>query len=152
MGFRILGPLEVLEGEGAARLGGPRPRTVLAHLLLRPGQLVPADRLIDEVWGEEAPEAARNVLQTYISHLRKALGLNRLEGRSGGYVLHAKPQEIDAFRFEDLVKRARQLALTDPSAAVAVYEDALALWRGGAFDGLGDHPSLQPPHPRLAEV
>ena len=152
MEFRILGPLEVLEGEEAVRLGGPRPRTLLAHLLLRPGQLVPADRLIDDVWGEEPPEAARNVLQTYASHLRKALGPNRLEGRSGGYVLHAEPQEIDAYRFEDLVKRARQLALTDPSGAAAVYEDALAMWRGAAFDGIGDHPSLQPEVARLGEL
>src|SRR6187397_1174469 len=66
--FRVLGPLEVDVGNGPVSLGGPKQRVVLAHLVLRANQLVPAETLIDQVWGEEPPEKARNVIQTYVSH------------------------------------------------------------------------------------
>src|SRR5262249_13716987 len=72
--FRVLGPLEVDSGSGPVPLGGPKQRAVLAHLVFRANQLVPAETLIDELWGELPPEKARNVIQTYVSHLRKALG------------------------------------------------------------------------------
>src|SRR5215207_7170919 len=66
--FRVLGSIEVFEeGNGSITLGGPKQRAVLAHLLLRANHLVPADVLIDEVWGEEPPETARNALQSYAS-------------------------------------------------------------------------------------
>lgn len=103
MDFRVLGALEVRDGDGPVELGGAKQRAVLAHLLVRANAVVPADRLIDEVWGDEPPAAARNVLQTYISRLRKELGADRLEHGSGGYVLRAKPGEIDARRFEALI-------------------------------------------------
>ena len=63
---------------------------------------MPAERLIDAVWETEPPAAARNVLQTYVSRLRKLVGTDRLEQRAGGYVLHAELQELDASRFEVL--------------------------------------------------
>ena len=78
--------------------------------------------------GEEPPEAARNVLQTYASHLRKALGPGRLEGTAGGYVLRVDPEEVDALRFESLVERAGGAG--DPVTARRRYGEALALWRG----------------------
>ena len=119
MDFRLLGPLEVGTQDGSLSLGGAKQRTVLVHLLLRANALVSAERLIDEVWGDMPPAAARNVLQTYVSRLRKALGAGRLERESGGYVLHAEPSEIDAHRFEALVRDARQNATSDPGAARA---------------------------------
>jgi DNA-binding SARP family transcriptional activator len=150
--FGLLGPLEVRNGDGrTVPLGGPKQRTVLAHLLLRAGQFVPAERLIDELWGEEPPVAARNVIQAYVSHLRKALGPERLEGRSGGYVLHVEQSEIDVFRFEGLVRDARKMAATDPVAAVELYGDALALWRAPPLDDLADQPSLRAAITRLQE-
>ena len=86
MEFRVLGSIEVVEnGSGPIALGGPKQRAVLAHLLLRANHLVPTDVLIDEVWGEEPPETVRNALQSYASHLRKALGAERLEGSRAGY-------------------------------------------------------------------
>ena len=141
-----------MDGGNPIPLGGPKQRTVLVHLLLRPEQLVPADRLIDELWGEEPPDAARNVLQTYVSHLRNALGRDRLEGRSRGYVLRVDRSEIDAFRFEALVEKARKLTATDAAAAVRLYGDALALWRAPALDDLADQPSLRTEITRLGEL
>lgn len=152
MEFRLLGPFEVSDGNGPIPLGGPKQRTVLVHLLNRPNRLVPADRLIDEVWGDDPPEAARNSLQSYVSHLRRALGPERLEGRSRGYVLHVDPSEVDAVRFEAIVGKARTLAATDPAAAAQGYTDALAIWRGPALDDLADQPSLRPEIARLEEL
>ena len=109
--FRVLGSIEVFEeGNGPIALGGPKQRAVLAHLLLRANHLVPTDVLIDEVWGEEPPETARNALQSYASHLRKALGAERLEGSRAGYRLRAEPSELDAMRFQSLLRDARRLA------------------------------------------
>ena len=109
------GPLGVGGNTGPVALGGSKQRAVLAYLVLRANTLVPAERLIDDVWGDEPPAAARNVLQTYVSRLRKALGAERLERRPGGYVLHAEPSEIDARRFEALVEDARRTAASDPA-------------------------------------
>lgn len=148
----ILGRLEVNEGNGPIPLGGPKQRAVLAHLLLRANHLVPTEVLIDEVWGEEAPEAARNSLQSYASHLRKALGPERLEGSRAGYVLHADPSEVDAFHFQSLLRDARRLLPIEPKAAVGAFDEALALWRGPAFADLTDERSLLAEAARLDEL
>jgi WD40 repeat protein/DNA-binding SARP family transcriptional activator len=150
--YRVLGALEVQGDDGPVALGGTKQRAVLAHLVLRAGTLVPADRLIDELWGDDPPPAARNVLQTYVSRLRKAFGRGRLESRSGGYVLHAEPQEIDARRFESLIAGARLTAATDPAAAAASYREAETLWRGPALDDLAGQDSLRAEIGHLEEL
>ena len=152
MEFRILGPLEVLGDDGPLKLGGPKQHAVLAHLILRPNRVVPAGLLIDQLWGDEPPETARNTLQTYVYRLRKVLGDARIEAGSGGYLLHAEPDEIDAGRFEALLKHAKVLIGTDPTAAAAELEEGLALWRGEALADLGDEPSLRGEIARLDEL
>ena len=142
MQFRVLGPLEVDAGSGPIPLGGPKQRAVLAHLLLHPNQLVPSGALIDELWGDEPPETARNTLQTYMSHLRKALGEGRLVWRSPGYVLSVDPSELDSSRFDDLVREAKKALAVDPSVGVSLLDDALALWRGPAFADVAEEASL----------
>ncbi len=91
MEFRILGPLEVWTEGGEVPLGGPRPRTLLAVLLLHPNEVVPADRLIDEVWGEDPPARPAAALLVNISRLRKALPLDVVVTRSPGYVIRVEP-------------------------------------------------------------
>jgi len=150
--FRILGRLEVAVGNEVISLGGPRQRTVLAHLLLRRNFPVSQERLIDEVWGEDPPPAARSSLQSYVSHLRSALGPERLGGGSRGYLLKLAPDELDASRFEALVREAGHRAVTDSAAALAGYEEALGLWRGPALDDLAGQSSLQPEIARLEEL
>ncbi len=152
MEFRILGPLEVVTDDGALPLGGPKQRAVLAHLILRANRSVQADLLIGELWGDDPPETARNTLQTYVYRLRKLLGDQRVGGRDGSYVLNAEPAEIDASRFEALVKQAKGLAPSDPAAAAARFSDALTLWRGSPLADLGDEPSLQGEIARLEET
>ena len=73
MEFRILGPLEVVDGERPLRLAGRKQRAVLALLLLHANEIVSSDRLLDEVWGEEPPGTGANALQARVSQLRKAL-------------------------------------------------------------------------------
>ena len=151
--FRVLGSIEVFEeGNGSIALGGPKQRAVLAHLLLRANHLVPTEVLIDEVWGEEPPETARNALQSYASHLRKALGAERLEGSRAGYRLRAEPSELDAVRFQSLLRDARRLLPIDARAAVGAFDHALALWRGPAFADLAAEPSLRAEAARLDEM
>ncbi|HEY6567569.1 MAG TPA: BTAD domain-containing putative transcriptional regulator, partial [Actinomycetota bacterium] len=151
MQFRVLGPLEVDAGDGPIPLGGPKQRAVLANLLVRANQVVPADTLIDGVWGEEPPEQARNTLQTYVSNLRRTLGEDRLQGRDPGYVLLLDPFELDSERFDSLVRDAKRALSIDPGVAITTLDDALALWRGPALADLADRPSLLAEAARLDE-
>ena len=151
MRVRVLGPLEVVRDDSPVALGGPKQRTVLAQLIVRVNELVPADVLIDQVWGEEPPEAARATLHGYISHLRKALGGNRIEGRAPGYVLHATEDELDSARFERLLREAR-LTNGSPGRAGSILREALRLWTGPAFADLSSEPSLAAEIARLDEL
>ena len=153
MEFRVLGSIEVVEnGGGPIALGGPKQRAVLAHLLLRANHLVPTDVLIDEVWGEEPPETVRNALQSYASHLRKALGAERVEGSRAGYILRAETSELDAVRFQSLLRDARRLLPIDAKAAVGAFDHALDLWRGPAFGDLATEASLRSEAARLDDL
>ena len=128
--FRVLGPLEVDAGDGPIPLGGPKQRAVLANLLIRANQVVPADTLIDALWGDDPPEKARNTLQTYVSNLRRPLGDDRLQGRPPGYVLLLDPVELDADRFDSLVRDARKALPVDPTVATSMLDDALGAVAG----------------------
>jgi DNA-binding SARP family transcriptional activator len=100
--FRILGPLEARSVGRRLELGGPRQRSVLAVLLLRAGEVVPTGALIDEVWGDEPPETAVNLLQGYVSDLRKVLGRDVIATRGRGYAIEIAPSALDLHRFEQL--------------------------------------------------
>src|SRR5262245_9339929 len=128
--FRILGPLEVSDETGHVALGGPKQRALLAILVLEAGRVVPTDRLIDLLWGEEAPKTATASLQNAVGRLRRALGADVLETRSPGYVLSVGQDQIDARRFERSVSDARRLP---PEERRERLEAALALWRGPAL-------------------
>jgi predicted ATPase/DNA-binding SARP family transcriptional activator/Flp pilus assembly protein TadD len=125
--FRILGPLEVSDGDHPVAVAGAKPRALLAALLIRSGQTVSAGRLIDELWGDDPPETAQNTLQVYVSQLRRSLGPDLIVRRSSGYALAAEREQIDLARFEDLVESARN---AEPHVAADRLREALALWRG----------------------
>jgi DNA-binding SARP family transcriptional activator/ABC-type glycerol-3-phosphate transport system substrate-binding protein len=152
MRFLLLGPLEARDDGRALTLGGPKQRTVLAHLLLQANRVVSTERLIDAIWGEEPPATARNTLQTYIRHLRRAVGTERIQHRSSGYVLHADPQEVDVLQFQGLIEESRALAAADLPAAITSLVEALALWRGPALDDLSQQSSLRSEIARLEET
>ena len=147
----MLGPLEVTEDGAALALGGPRQRVVLAYLILEANRVVSTDQLIDRIWGDEPPDAARAALFAYISRLRKLLGAGRIQARPPGYILVATRDEIDALRFTALVAGARQQA-ADREASAALLTQALDLWRGTALSDLADYDALQPAITRLEEL
>ena len=132
MDFHVLGPLEVRGERGVVHLGGPKPRAVLAVLLLHANEPVTANRLIEAVWGEDESAAGRKALQVCVSRLRKALGDPAIvvtKGRS--YEVRVAAGELDAERFERLLDAGRR-ALADGQAdqAAMSLRQALALWRG----------------------
>jgi DNA-binding SARP family transcriptional activator len=138
MDFRILGRLEVLEGDRAVTLAGSKQRALLALLVLHANETVSADRLIDELWGEVPPATAAKTLQVHISRLRKALEGSPEDGsagvvvtREGGYELRADPDSVDSCRFERLVIEGRgELFARRPERAAPALEAALSMWRG----------------------
>ena len=107
--LRILGPLEVSDETGHVALGGPKQRGLLAILVLQAGRVVPTERLIDLLWGEEAPKTATASLQNAVGRLRRALGADVLVTHAPGYVLKVEPDQIDARRFERALADARRL-------------------------------------------
>jgi len=160
MEFRILGPLEVADAGRTLALPGGKPRTLLAVLLLHANQVVPLERLIDDLWDEEPPETAINTLQVYVSQLRRALcpgdarrARDLVGTRAPGYVLRLEPDELDLERFERHVAAARTaLAQDEPAQAAAIFTDALSLWRGPPLAELANERFAQPEIARLEEA
>jgi DNA-binding SARP family transcriptional activator len=153
MRFRILGPLEVRDESGEVSLGGHKPRALLALLLLHPNEVVSADRLIDELWGEASPERAAAALRVNVSRLRKALPQDVLATRSPGYVIQVEPDDLDLHRFERLVDEGR--SLLDRGLAADASErlrDALSLWRGPALADFAYESFTQTAIARLEEI
>jgi len=135
--FRILGPLEVRADEGWTTIGAAKQRSVLATLLLRPGEPVSTDVLIDEVWPEKPPAKAANLVSVYMHHLRRRIGDadgRVLVTRAPGYQLVLGPGELDADLFAGLVIEGREaLAAGAPDRAVDLLSEALEMWRGPAL-------------------
>lgn len=131
----ILGPVEAHSPDGKLSVGGPRPRTLLAVLALRVGDIVPLDRLIDELYGAEPPSDAANALQGQVSRLRRALGdASLIEFHPAGYRLALAPDQVDAHRFASLAAEGQQaLEQGDPQVAESLLAEALQLWRGPAL-------------------
>jgi DNA-binding SARP family transcriptional activator len=153
MEFRILGPLEAWEEGGEVSLGGRKPRALLALLLLHPNEVVSADRLIDELWGEASPERAHAALRVNVSRLRQALPRGALTTRSPGYAIRIEPDELDLHRFERLVDEGRSLLARGLAAdASERLGDALALWRGPALADFADERFAQAAIARLQEI
>jgi DNA-binding SARP family transcriptional activator len=135
--FRILGPLEVWNGQDWSAIGAPKWRALLAALLLNPGQAVSTDRLAAELWGDDPPDRATNLVSVYVLRLRRALGDPEgrvLTTRAPGYQLLLGPGDLDAECFETLAGQGREaLADGDPGRAAEKLAEALGLWRGGAL-------------------
>ena len=144
MDFRILGPLEALDGGRPVALGGARQRALLALLLLHANEAVGSDRLIEELWGEPRPAGAAKTLQVSISRLRKALAEDLVVTRGHGYELRLDPERLDAHRFAaGLAEGRSELAAGRPERAAVALEAALALWRGPPLDDLAYEPWAQ---------
>ncbi|MFI6094846.1 tetratricopeptide repeat protein [Lentzea sp. NPDC051213] len=127
--FRVLGEVEAIVDGRAVDLGPSRQRCVLVALLVDANRVVSPDQLMDRVWGDRVPHSGNNVLYSYLSRLRKALGI-AISKQSGGYVLQVDPETVDMHRYRRLTEQARG------SDDVALLDEALALWRGVALRGM----------------
>ncbi len=134
-GIALLGPLVVNgDGGGEAVSLGPRDRVVLAALAVRPGEVVSSEQLADALWGERPPASWNKVVPGCVMRLRRVLGAAAIETTPHGYRLVVPVDEIDAQRFERLVRRGGELlTLGEPERAAHVLGEALALWRGRAL-------------------
>jgi len=141
-------------------LGGTKQRGVLALLLLRANEVVSIDRLIDELWGESPPDSAANIVQGYVSHLRKVLEPGRERGqhevlvsRPPGYMLQIEHDQYDADRFVLLAAEGRHLLDEgDAGSASERLRAALSLWRGPALADLAFESFVRPEVDRLEEL
>jgi DNA-binding SARP family transcriptional activator len=149
MEFRLLGPLEVLEGDKTLEIAGTKRRALLALLLLRANEVVRSERLIDDLWGENPPANAPAALRSHISRLRGSLGSELLARLEWGYVLRTPPESIDLRRFEQLLGEADPLPAGERAMLLA---EALALWRGPPLADLALEPGLQREIDRLQEL
>jgi len=163
-GFRLLGPVELWVAGRPVDLGPAKRRTVLAALLVDAGRWVPAETLIDRVWGEDPPAQGRGTLYAHIARIRRVLAETRpgLHGEAGdtgipstasaggtevppaapqlvrgpaGYRLDVAPDLVDVHRFRNLVARARRAEDAD-AARVLTLREAMDLWQGTPLAGL----------------
>ncbi|MFE0673370.1 BTAD domain-containing putative transcriptional regulator [Streptomyces sp. NPDC058867] len=142
--FGLLGPVVARDADGSPLpLGAPRHREVLGRLLVARGRVVPVARLVTDLWEDEPPAGAVGSVRTFVAALRRALEPGRLPRTPSrllvtdgpGYALRTARQAVDAWRFEDTIARAAE---APPQAAVALWDEALALWRGSV---LADFPA-----------
>ena len=139
--LRLLGPVEIRSGDGSVLAGEPRRLAVLAALAVDAGRVVPATTLIDRVWGDDPPGQATRTLGTYITRIRRMLEQSfrdspvTVASHSGGYRLTAARDQVDLFRFRDLVVRAREPGRS-PQSRVELLRQSVALHRGDPLTGV----------------
>src|SRR5438067_1573892 len=141
MRYYVLGPLELVTGTGPSRIRGRRVRALLAILLMHPRQVVPIERIIDDMWVEAPPRSAVENIRTYVYQLRSLLGREHghrtLESHPGGYRLVVDDDELDLTRFLRLAEEGRRaLRLGRYPTAATLLGEALRLWRGSPLSGV----------------
>jgi DNA-binding SARP family transcriptional activator/basic membrane lipoprotein Med (substrate-binding protein (PBP1-ABC) superfamily) len=160
MEFRLLGPLEVTEDGRTLSLGGSRARALLALLLLHRNQLLAIDRIVEDLWAERPPKTGGQVVRVYVSHLRKALEPDHLNGQRqilvtqrNGYSLRVDPCQVDVDRFEALQAEGRRLlAAGEIADAANTLEKGLSLWRGPPLQDFAYEAFAQTEIARLEEL
>ncbi|MEU6035941.1 BTAD domain-containing putative transcriptional regulator [Actinomadura sp. NPDC047616] len=153
MDFAILGPLQVRENERDVHLGPPKQRALLALLIHHANSVVSMDRLVDELWGDRPPKTAHENLHLYVYQLRRVLGdRRRIRRLESGYQLRIDAGELDADRFADLAAHGQLArAAGDMRRAAALFDEALALWRGAPYADFDRSTTLSGEAARLEE-
>ena len=149
--IRVLGPVDLATPDGGTSFGGRLPQMLIATLAIAAGRIVSNDHLIQVMWGDEAPASAVNTLQSYVSRLRHLLGQEAIELADHGYLLNADVDQVDALRFEQLI-RAAIADDCSPQEARSLSHDALQLWRGVPFGELADIDPFRLEAMRLDEL
>lgn len=150
--FAVLGPVRVWREETELEPGGPQERAFLALLLVRAGQPVAVDEIVDVLWGPRPPRSAVNVVRRHVGRLRRLLEPSlavRAEGRwlvrdAGGYRLVTDGDSLDLLRFRALREAGRRSAGESPARAVHLLTEALSLWRGPVAAGIPERARAHP--------
>ena len=158
MYYRILGPLEVSDGDRHVQMRGTKPRVLLCALLTAPNDVVSVDCIVDWLWPRKPPPSAGAIVQALVSRLRRVLEPDRppwtearlLLRRPPGYLLRVEPDDVDALRFERMTADGNAaLERDDPATAAKVLAEALGLWRGRP---LADVALLEPAQEAIARL
>jgi DNA-binding SARP family transcriptional activator len=153
--FRILGTIEFLDEARWSSIGAAKQRALLATLLLNANQVVPADRLVGELWPDKTPASANGLLAGYVWRLRGLLhdgAGDILATRPPGYQLNLARGTLDVHEYERLVMAGRAgLAAHDPAAAAKSFAAALALWRGAPLADVAPTAAVMAEVARLEE-
>jgi SARP family transcriptional regulator, regulator of embCAB operon len=164
--IQVLGALKLRTADGANmadELTAPKPRKIIALLVMQANRVVPTAAMARELWGDNPPVSVQTTLQTYILQVRRmlsrALGLSAAEvarkvlvTKFGGYQLIVRHGNIDAHEFERLVVDGRQaLADGNDEAAVHLLTEALELWCGTPLVDVRPGPLLDAEIRRLEE-
>ncbi|MCU1679034.1 MAG: hypothetical protein JWM93_3792, partial [Frankiales bacterium] len=144
----LLGQFRATVGDAEISLGGRRQRGVLVMLAVARGEFVPADTLIEGLWGDGPPADPLASLQSFVSRIRGALQPTALAGSRGdllvstpqGYALRLGAEDVDTWQFERLVREGSAQVDTDPATAERLLTEGLALWRGPAFPEYAHEP------------
>lgn len=153
MRVRLLGPVDIVVDTGRMAVGGPQAQAVLALLAVHAGEVVSADRLIDELWGGRPPRAARVTVQSHISRLRalhEPDTVRMLPRQRHGYLLDPAASEVDAHRYVELAGRGcGEVRDSRWAAGRETLGEAAGMWRGTPFSGIDDVPTLTAERARL---
>lgn len=138
MHVRLLGQIEAASDDGRSITIHPsKARWLLALLALRSGRRCSTEEIIDGLWGQNPPSSSTNLVQGYISDLRKLIGSSRIHTVPGGYLLDIDETHIDVTEFRRLIAEAFACPVTDAAQITEFVGDALALWSGIPF---GERP------------
>lgn len=154
--FRLLGPVVVHDGASGTGIvpSGPKQRALLATLVIHAGELLPVDRLVEELWGDRPPANAPNALQAHVARLRRLLpepGHEWISTLPTGYLLTLGRASTDVARFTRLSGQGRAAVPGDPRSATELLRHALSLWQGPALQDSRHGPICSAEAERLEE-
>jgi DNA-binding SARP family transcriptional activator len=149
--IRVLGPIDIVASSSSVAVGGRQARAPLGALVIGVGHAVSIDQLEEVLWGGDCPGSADNTLQSYVSHLRGLLGADAIVRSNHAYLLAAGTDNIDAQRFEVLLRHAAA-SRERPEECSRYCAEALQLWRGRPFGDLADEEPFRLESHRLDEL
>ena len=153
MEIRLFGPMEVVQGNGSlVQIKAAKVRQVLAFLCSDPGRARSVESIADCLWGDEPPVSSVNLVQGYVSDLRRILGAEHITSSAAGYLWVIDAEAVDLSRFERMHAAARRLFESDPGTASALLEECASLVRGPAFADIAIHGSLVAIKARIEEA
>lgn len=153
--YRVFGGLTIAGGGPPVRIAAAKQRSLLARLLIRANATVGVDELVDELWPVDPPRTARNVLQWYVSQLRRMLpaGAGPLSWETHGYRITVAPGDLDATEFARWIADGRaSLGGGDYPAARARLGNALNMWRAAPYGDVASSAAVDAEVARLTQL